>query len=89
MIFDFAYIEFCEIAWYNQRIRRITNKTMATLMALCMKCRDEKNKPTMREMTNVVVEEKNGRYSAKGKCSACGGNQFKFLSKADADALKG
>ena len=51
-----------------------------------MKCR-ENNKPTMQVMKDVVVEEKNNRYSAKGKCSVCGGNQFKFMSKADAEAI--
>ena len=61
---------------------------MVELKALCMKCRDEKNKPTMQVMKDVKVEEKNNRYSAKGQCSACGGNQFKFLSKADAESLK-
>jgi hypothetical protein len=61
---------------------------MTELKALCMKCRDANNKPTMQVMKNVKVEEKNNRYSAKGQCSACGGNQFKFLSKADADAMK-
>jgi hypothetical protein len=61
---------------------------MAELKALCMKCRDAKNKPTMQVMKDVKVEEKNNRYSAKGKCSVCGGNQFKFLSKADAEGLK-
>lgn len=61
---------------------------MKELKALCMKCRDANNKPTMQVMKNVKVEEKNNRYSAKGQCSNCGGNQFKFLSKADADALK-
>jgi len=58
------------------------------LKALCMKCRDSKNKPTMQTMQNPKVEEKNNRYSAKGKCSACGGNMFKFLSKDDADKIK-
>jgi DNA polymerase II large subunit len=53
-----------------------------------MKCRDSKNKPTMQTMQNPKVEEKNNRYSAKGKCSACGGNMFKFLSKDDADKIK-
>lgn len=53
-----------------------------------MKCRDANNKPTMQTMTNVKVEEKNGRYSAKGQCATCGGNQFKFMSKADAEAMK-
>ena len=61
---------------------------MAELKALCMKCRDGNNKPTMQVMKNVKVEEKNNRYSAKGQCSVCGGNQFKFLSKADAEGLK-
>lgn len=57
------------------------------LKALCMSCRVNK-KPTMQVMKDPVIAEKKGRYSAKGKCSACGGNQFKFLSKADAEALK-
>ena len=57
------------------------------LKALCMKCR-ENNKPTMQVMTNVKVEEKNNRYSAKGQCSKCGGNMIKFMSKADAEAMK-
>ena len=58
------------------------------LKALCMKCRAANNKPTMQVMKNVQVSEKNGRYSAKGQCSVCGGNQFKFMSKADAEAMK-
>lgn len=61
---------------------------MQELKALCMKCRDANNKPTMQTMTDVKVEEKNGRFFAKGKCSKCGGNMFKFLSKANAEALK-
>lgn len=61
---------------------------MKELKALCMKCRDANKKPTMQVMKNVKIEEKNNRYSAKGQCSTCGGNQFKFLSKADADSLK-
>ena len=61
---------------------------MATLKALCMKCRGDNNKPTMQEMKNPVVSEKNNRYSAKGQCAVCGGNMFKFMSKADADAMK-
>lgn len=61
---------------------------MAELKALCMKCRDENNKPTMQDMTNISVEEKNNRYSAKGQCAKCGGNMFKFLSKDDAEKLK-
>ena len=58
------------------------------LKALCMKCRDANNKPTMQEMKSPVVEEKNNRYSAKGQCSICGGNMFKFMSKGDAESLK-
>ena len=66
---------------------------MAELKGLCMKCRDSNNKPTMQTMTNIQVEEKEGkggtmRYSAKGTCENCGGNMFKFLSKDDADKLK-
>lgn len=61
---------------------------MKELKALCMKCRDANNKPTMQVMTNVKIEEKNGRFSAKGQCATCGGNMFKFLSKADAEAMK-
>ncbi|MCC7160821.1 hypothetical protein IT399_03850 [Candidatus Nomurabacteria bacterium] len=61
---------------------------MTELKALCMKDRDANNKPTMQVMTNVKVEEKNGRYSAKGQCAKCGGNMFKFMSKADAEAMK-
>jgi len=66
---------------------------MAELKALCMKCRDGNNKPTMQTMNDPQVEEREGRggskrYSARGKCSSCGGNVFKFLSKEDADSLK-
>ncbi|MEK7539488.1 MAG: hypothetical protein AAB595_02545 [Patescibacteria group bacterium] len=61
---------------------------MQEIKALCMKDRDANNKPTMQIMTNVKVEEKNGRYFAKGQCVKCGGNQFKFMSKTDAEAMK-
>lgn len=61
---------------------------MQELKALCMKCRDANNKPTMKVMKNVKVEEKKGRYFAKGQCSVCGGNQFKFMSKDDAMKMK-
>lgn len=53
---------------------------MPELKALCMKCRED-NKPTMQVMTDPVIEEKNNRFSAKGKCAVCGGNMFKFMSK--------
>jgi len=58
------------------------------LKALCMKCRDAKNKPTMQVMNDIKVEEKNNRFSAKGKCAKCGGNMFKFMSKDDAMKFK-
>lgn len=58
------------------------------IKALCMKCRDAKNKPTMQVMNDIKIEEKNNRFSAKGKCAKCGGNMFKFLSKDDAMKLK-
>jgi DNA polymerase II large subunit len=58
------------------------------LKALCMKDRDANNKPTMQVMTDIKIEEKNRRFSAKGKCAKCGGNMFKFLSKDDAMKLK-
>ncbi len=54
------------------------------LKALCMKCRDANNKPTMQTMTEVKVEQKNNRFSAKGKCAKCGGNMFKFMNEATA-----
>lgn len=53
-----------------------------------MKCRDANNKPTMQVMKDPAVSKnEKGRYSAKGKCSNCGGNMFKFLSEADAKAM--
>lgn len=59
------------------------------LKALCMKCRDGNNKPTMQEMKDPAVSKnEKGRYSAKGICTQCGGNMFKFLSQADAEALQ-
>ncbi len=58
------------------------------LKGLCMKCRDAKNKPTMQVMNDIKVEEKNNRFSAKGKCGKCGGNMFKFMSKDDALKFK-
>jgi DNA polymerase II large subunit len=61
---------------------------MKELKALCMRDRDANRKPTMQTMTNVKVEEKNGRYFAKGTCAKCGGNMFKFMSKADAETMK-
>lgn len=58
------------------------------IKALCMKCRDANNKPTMQVMNDIKIEEKNNRFSAKGKCGSCGGNMFKFMSKDDAEKVK-
>ncbi len=44
-----------------------THNNMNDLKALCMKCRDANNKPTMKIMKDVKVEEKNNRFFAKGK----------------------
>lgn len=60
---------------------------MATLTALCMKCKHDDNAEQTQEMTNIVIEEKSGRYSARGECANCGGNMFKFLSKDDAEKM--
>lgn len=61
---------------------------MAELKALCMKCRDANNKPTMQVMSNPKASKnEKGRYSAKGVCAKCGGNMFKFMSEADAQAF--
>jgi len=40
-------------------------------------------------MKDVVVSVKNNRYSAKGKCTECGGNMFKFMNKETAEANAG
>ncbi len=61
---------------------------MPELKALCMSCRDDNKKPTMQMMKDIEIGEKNNRYSAKGKCTKCGGNMFKFLSKDDAEKYK-
>lgn len=61
---------------------------MEELKGLCMRCRDENKKPTMQTMTEINVEEKNNRFSAKGKCANCGGNMFKFMSKETAEQYK-
>jgi DNA polymerase II large subunit len=42
----------------------------------------------MQVMNDIKVEEKNNRFSAKGKCGKCGGNMFKFMSKDDALKFK-
>lgn len=57
---------------------------MPELKALCMKCRQKGKDHQMQVMKDVRIEEKNNRFSAKGQCSVCGTNQFKFMSKDDA-----
>jgi len=66
------------------------------LKALCMKCRQKGKEHQMQVMDSekLVVEEKEGkggskRYSAKGPCTTCGTNMFKFLSKDDAAKYQG
>jgi len=59
-------------------------KFMATLTALCMKCKHDENAEQIQDMTEIEITEKGGRYSARGVCGNCGGNMFKFLSKDDA-----
>lgn len=68
-------------------------KKKPELKALCMRDRGANNKPTMQVMIDIQVVETEGkggsiRYSAKGKCTKCGGNMFKFLSKELADELR-
>jgi hypothetical protein len=61
---------------------------MAELKALCMKCRQKGPENQMQVMVDPVVSKnEKGRYSAKGKCTTCGGNMFKFLGEADAKAM--
>ena len=58
------------------------------LQGLCMKCRNEENKPTMQTMNDVqVTKNEKGRYQARGTCAQCGGNMFKFMSAADGEAM--
>ena len=61
---------------------------MEEVKGLCMRCRDDNKKPTMQVMKDINVTEKNNRFSAKGTCTKCEGNMFKFLSKDDAAKLK-
>jgi len=66
---------------------------MSELKGLCMKCRQKGKDHKMQTMTELKVEEKEGKggslkYSARGKCGVCGTGMFKFLSKDDAERLK-
>lgn len=60
---------------------------MAELKALCMKCKNKEGVDQMQEMTEVTIQEKGNRYSARGVCGNCGTGMFKFLSKDDAEKL--
>ena len=61
---------------------------MAEVQALCMRCRNDEKKPTMQTMdpNSIEVIEKKNRYSAKGTCSSCGGNMFRFMNQETAEA---
>ena len=60
---------------------------MAEIQALCMKCKHDEDQEGKKNMTNITIEEKDGRYSAKGDCPDCGGGMFKFLSEDDAKQM--
>lgn len=60
---------------------------MAQVEALCMTCKHDDDAEGKQMMTNISIEEKGGRYSARGECPNCGGNMFKFLSKDDAEQI--
>jgi hypothetical protein len=63
---------------------------MAELKALCMKCKNVEGEDQMQTMTDITIQEKGGRYSARGVCGNgdCGTGMFKFLSKDDAEKLE-
>jgi len=61
---------------------------MAELKALCMKCKNVEGKDQMQVMSELTIQEKGNRYSARGKCADCGTGMFKFLSKDDAEKLE-
>jgi len=57
---------------------------MAEIEALCMTCKHDDDREGKKNMTNVRIEEKGGRFSARGECPDCGSNMFKFMSEDDA-----
>lgn len=61
---------------------------MTDVIALCMKCKHNEDMEDKKAMDNLTIEEKDGRYSARGECPDCGTGMFKFLSKDDAEKLK-
>jgi len=53
------------------------------LQGRCMKCKEN------REMKDVnLAQTKRGTYMAKGKCTVCGTNMAKILSKDQAEEAK-
>lgn len=60
---------------------------MAEIEALCMTCKHDDDAEGKQVMTNVSIEESDGRYSARGECPNCGSNMFKFMSQDDAQAF--
>ncbi|PSO45741.1 MAG: hypothetical protein BRC25_01165 [Parcubacteria group bacterium SW_6_46_9] len=57
---------------------------MPEIEALCMTCKHDDEAQGKKNMTNVRIEESDGRYSARGDCPDCGSNMFKFMSEGDA-----
>lgn len=49
-----------------------------------MKCKHNPDMEDKKGMSNPTIQEKGGRYSARGECPDCGTGMFKFLSKDDA-----
>jgi len=57
---------------------------MPEIEALCMTCKHDDDAQGKKNMTNVRIEESDGRYSARGDCPECGSSMFKFMSEDDA-----
>jgi len=57
---------------------------MPEIEALCMTCKHDDDAKGKKNMTNVSIEESDGRFSARGECPECGSNMFKFMSEDDA-----
>jgi hypothetical protein len=50
--------------------------------ARCMKCKENRNM-----VEEQIVEMKNGRKAASGKCEVCGTKMFKILGKEEQQAV--
>ena len=61
---------------------------MAEVIAMCMKCKHNEDMEDKKAMSELSIEEKDGRWSARGVCPDCGTKMFKFLSADDAKELK-